>query len=69
MEFKRNGAPLRGHIVARLVGSGKRVLANHADEHTLRFMASATAEIVGKKGWVKQEKGRGVFTFGESASL
>ncbi|KAF2013187.1 hypothetical protein BU24DRAFT_424190 [Aaosphaeria arxii CBS 175.79] len=64
VEFKRDGSPLRGHVVGRLKSDGRRFLANHGDERTLRVMAEGAVEIVGKKGWVKQDadrKGRGLF--------
>ncbi|KAF1959456.1 hypothetical protein CC80DRAFT_586012 [Byssothecium circinans] len=72
VEFNRDGSPLRGHIVARLKSNGKRVLANHGDESTLRQMAGATAEIVGRSGWVRQDserRGRGVFMFEKSSKM
>ncbi|ORY08858.1 acetyl-CoA acetyltransferase, partial [Clohesyomyces aquaticus] len=51
VEFNRDGSPLRGYIVGRLKATGKRFLANHGDEATLRQMAGGTVEIVGKSGW------------------
>ncbi|PVH98157.1 hypothetical protein DM02DRAFT_566811 [Periconia macrospinosa] len=69
VEFHRSGAPLRGHIVARLKSNGKRVVANHAGEQTLRLLASGNSEVVGKAGWVTQDGERGLFTFGDIAAL
>ncbi|KAF2132888.1 acetyl-CoA acetyltransferase [Dothidotthia symphoricarpi CBS 119687] len=72
VEFKRDGSPLRGHIVGRLKSNDKRFLANHGDDSTLRQMAEGTGEIVGRSGWLRQDsakKGRGLFTFDEPAKL
>ncbi|CAI6285051.1 unnamed protein product [Periconia digitata] len=71
VEFHRNASPLRGHIVARLKKNGKRVLANHADEHTLRALASSGSEVVGREGRVVHDAktGRGLFSFKEVAAL
>jgi hypothetical protein len=66
VEFKRDGSPLRGHIIGRLKSDNKRFLANHGDEETLRQMAGGKSEIVGRSGWVWQDeksKGRGLFAF------
>ncbi|KAF2850822.1 acetyl-CoA acetyltransferas-like protein [Plenodomus tracheiphilus IPT5] len=72
VEFGRDGRPLRGHIVGRLKSDGKRFLANHGDEATLRQMASGVEEIVGKSGlvWQDEEKeGRGLFSFDKPSRL
>ena len=72
VEFNRDGSPLRGHIVGRLKIDGKRFLANHGDESTLRQMAEGAGEIVGKYGWVWQdekENGRGLFAFDKPSRL
>ena len=72
IEFRRNGAPLRGHIVGRTKRDNKRFLANHGDEATLRLMAGGTGEIVGKSGWVwrdEENKGRLLFGFDKPAKL
>lgn len=72
IEFDRDGTPLRGHIVGRLKSDNKRFLANHGDETTLRQMAEGIGEIVGKTGWVWQDKmttGRGLFAFDKPAKL
>jgi hypothetical protein len=75
VEFKRDGAPLRGYIVGTLKSNGKRFLANAADEQTLIRMASGKEEIVGSEGYVRQDekkKGRGLFTLkttGERARM
>jgi hypothetical protein len=72
VEFNRDGNPARGHVVGRLKGDGKRFLANHGDEETLRQMAGGKGEIVGKSGWVWQDekkKGRGLFAFDKPAKL
>jgi hypothetical protein len=72
VEFNRDGSPLRGHVVGRLVSNNKRFLANHGDESTLRHMASGAGEIVGKRGWVCQDtekKGRSLFVFDKPAKL
>lgn len=72
VEFNRDGSPLRGHVVGRLKNDGKRFLANHGDDATLRQMAEGAGEIVGKTGWVwqdKETKGRGLFAFDRPARL
>ncbi|KAJ4990237.1 hypothetical protein SVAN01_04328 [Stagonosporopsis vannaccii] len=72
VEFNRDGSPLRGQIVGRLKGDGKRFLANHGDDATLRQMAEGTMEIVGNTGWVwqdKKTKEKGLFAFDKPARL
>lgn len=72
VEFSRDGSPLRGHVVGRLRSGGKRFLANHGDEETLRLMAGGKVEVVGRSGWVWQDekkKGRGLFAFAKPARL
>jgi hypothetical protein len=52
--------------VARLASNNHRVLANEADEETLKELASTTEEQIGKRGWVipdPNEQGRTLFTF------
>lgn len=70
--YARDGSPEKGHIVGRLKINGKRFLANHGDEQTLRQMASGTVEIVGRTGWVwldSEKKGRGLFSFEKEAKI
>lgn len=71
VEFGRDGNPLRGHIVGRLKIDGKRFLANHGNEETLRHMGGGSAEIVGRSGWVwrDEKKGRWLFAFDKPARL
>ncbi|KAF2705373.1 hypothetical protein K504DRAFT_388115 [Pleomassaria siparia CBS 279.74] len=72
VEFARDGSPLRGYVVGRLRGNGKRFLANHGDEATLRQLASSTVEAIGRAGSVRQDasrKGRGLFVFSHAAKL
>ena len=71
VEFKRDGTPLRGYVVGRLK-NGKRFLANHGDEGTLRVLGSSTTEVIGRSGWVRQDaarEGRGLFTFETGAKM
>jgi hypothetical protein len=70
--YARNGSPELGHIVGRLKSNGKRFLANHGDEATLRTMASGTAEVVGRSGRVRmdtEKKRRNLFSFERSAKM
>ncbi|KZM22166.1 catalytic [Ascochyta rabiei] len=72
VEFNRDGSPLRGYVVGRLKSDDKRFLANHGNDSTLRQMAEGAGEIVGKSGWVwqdKKTKGRGLFAFDKPARL
>jgi hypothetical protein len=69
VEFNRDGSPLRGHIVGRLVSNNKRFLGKHGDEITLRHMASGAGEIVGKSGWVTEKKYRSLSAFDKLAKL
>ncbi|KAF2831535.1 hypothetical protein CC86DRAFT_402056 [Ophiobolus disseminans] len=72
VEFARDGCPLRGHIVGRLKSNGKRFLANHGDEQTLRQMGGGKSEVVGRSGWAWQDekrKGRGLFVFDKPSKL
>jgi hypothetical protein len=71
VEFDRNGSPSAAYVVARRLSNGHRVLANEADEATLKELASTTEEQVGKRGWVTTDpetKGRGLFTFQKTPS-
>ncbi|KAK6431089.1 hypothetical protein LTR95_012754 [Oleoguttula sp. CCFEE 5521] len=70
VEFGRDGKPTKGFVVGRLVSSGERFLANHADERTLKALCSSTEEPIGKRGrvWTVEGK-RNVFTFDEGAKL
>jgi hypothetical protein len=71
VEFQRDGTPLRGYVVGRLK-NGKRFLANHGDEATLRALGSSTTEVIGRTGWVRQDdarEGRGLFTFEAGARM
>lgn len=69
MELSRDGSPLRGHIVGRLV-NGERFLANHGDENTLQQLASSVKEQVGRKGTVKTaEDDRNLFVFDHGEKL
>jgi Thiolase-like protein type 1 additional C-terminal domain len=57
--------------VGRLLQNGHRILANNADEETLKELASMTEEQIGKKGWVMpdtEDEGRTLFTFRKPAS-
>jgi hypothetical protein len=72
VEFGRDGSPVRGHVVGRLKSGGKRFLANHGDDETLRQMAEGGGEVVGRSGRVWQDakkKGRGLFVFDQPAKL
>jgi hypothetical protein len=60
-----------GYIVGRLLGNGHRVLANDADNETLKELASTTEEQIGKRGWVmpdRNDEGRTIFTFQKPVS-
>ncbi|TVY83907.1 hypothetical protein LSUE1_G001727 [Lachnellula suecica] len=64
VEFSRNGAPSRGHIVGRLKSNGHRFLANHADSNTLQQLSSGVKEQIGRNGWVSTgQDGRNLFSF------
>ena len=69
VEFKRDGSPLRGHIVGRLKSNGHRFIANHGDEQTLQDLCSSETEQVGKSGKVtSSENGTNLFTFRTEAA-
>ena len=70
VDFERNGKPVLGHVVGKLICNGKRFLANHANEKTLMDLCSSTTEPIGRKGNVKAgENGRNLFTFEYGALL
>ncbi|CAA9957449.1 hypothetical protein PTMSG1_01057 [Pyrenophora teres f. maculata] len=72
VEFGRDGMPLRGFVVGRVKENGKRFLANHGDEATLKIMAGGKGEIVGMSGWVwrtGEKEGRLLFGFDRPAML
>lgn len=70
VEYARDGAPSRGHIVGRLASNNNRFLANHADEQTLRALSSMADEQIGRRGTVwTTEGGRNVFSIGEASKL
>jgi len=69
VEFNRDGAPFRGHIVGRLE-NGTRFIANHGDENTLMQLSSSVKEQVGRKGRVRiGEDGRNLFVYGRAERL
>ncbi|KAB8801893.1 hypothetical protein FH972_026714 [Carpinus fangiana] len=70
IDFNRDNTPALGHVVGRLA-SGARFIANHADEGTLRQLASDTKEPIGRKGWVVRdaEEDRNLFSFEARAGL
>ena len=66
VEFKRDGSPLRGHVVGRLKSNGNRFIANHGDAITLQRLCSQHEDPIGKEGWVRKDstrEGRNLFTF------
>lgn len=64
VDFGRDGRPALGHVVGRLVGNGKRFLANHGNAKTLNELSSSTNEPIGRPGNVKSGKdGRNLFSF------
>ena len=72
VEFDRSNKPSRGHVVGRLKRDDGRFLANHADEKTLKGLASWEQEPIGRSGWVwtveesgprGEVKRRNVFSF------
>ncbi len=72
VHFARDGTPETGFVVGRLVVTGERFVANHADGKTLKELSSWEVEPVGRKGWVSKEKGsegRNLFTFGDNSKL
>ncbi|KAF1990522.1 hypothetical protein K402DRAFT_230929 [Aulographum hederae CBS 113979] len=78
ISYSRTNAPETAFIIGRLVSSGKRFLANHADTATLKELARMDREMVGRKGWVwpadiggkgGDRGGRNIFGFEKSASL
>jgi hypothetical protein len=71
VQFERDGSPSQGFIVARMASNNHRVLANEADEETLKELASTTVEQIGKRGWVMPdptEQGRTLFTYHNPSS-
>ncbi|KAF7923695.1 uncharacterized protein EAE98_007513 [Botrytis deweyae] len=72
VQFSRNNEPQTGFVVGRLKQTGKRFLANVADDKTLgKLIKESEEEIVGKGGWVwKEEDGkRNLFGFERGANL
>ncbi|KUJ06859.1 uncharacterized protein LY89DRAFT_661468 [Mollisia scopiformis] len=70
VEFNRDGTLSRGHVVGRLKNSNHRFIANHGDENTLKQLASATKEQIGRDGWVSTTgDGRNLFVFNNSGKL
>ena len=66
VDFAKDGKPLLGHVVGRLIHSGKRFLANHGSEKTLMELASKTREPIGRLGTVKVgDAGKNIFCFEE----
>lgn len=53
MDYTRSNTPSKGYIVGRLLDNrNARFLANHADNETLKQLASMEVEPIGRKGWV-----------------
>ena len=56
---------MAAYVVGRLKSNGHRVLANEADEETLKELASTREEQIGKTGYVMPDlstEGRTLFT-------
>ncbi|ETS80692.1 hypothetical protein PFICI_08221 [Pestalotiopsis fici W106-1] len=69
-DFDRTGAPRLGHIIGRLVETGQRFIANHANEWTLLRLADSNIECIGQRGHVQSlEEGRNVFKINRQAGL
>ncbi|KAF7952640.1 hypothetical protein EAE96_005872 [Botrytis aclada] len=72
VQFSRKNEPQAGFVVGRLTQTGKRFLANVADNKTLRnLIKGSEEEMIGKKGWLwKEEDGkRNLFGFERVANL
>lgn len=72
VEFKRDGSPLRGHVVGRLRSNGHRFIANDGDQVTLQQLTSTVKEQIGRIGWVRKDAekaGRNLFSFEASAKI
>ena len=71
VDFDRDGSPLRGHIVGRLIANDMRFIANHADGETLKQLSSWEREPIGRNGWVfnDEESGRNLFSFNTKEKL
>lgn len=55
VEFDREGAPVRAYIVGQLRSNGRRFLANHGDDYTLRQLAEGEVEPIGRLGRVQSD--------------
>lgn len=55
VSFARDGTPETAFVVGRMKHSGERFVANDADERTLAELGGGK-EMVGRSGWVSQEK-------------
>lgn len=63
IEYERDGSPGNGLIVGKL-RDGKRFLANHGDDETLKRLANPSNERIGQSGRVeKGDDGRNLFYF------
>ena len=70
VDFGRDGRPVLGHIVGKLVGNRKRFLANHGNEQTLLELSSRTKDPIGRHGCVRSgEGGRNFFSFEQQGKL
>ncbi|KAE8443424.1 hypothetical protein EG329_001905 [Mollisiaceae sp. DMI_Dod_QoI] len=70
IEFDRDGAPVRGHIVGRLKRSKHRFIANHGDENTLKQLSRTKKEQIGRIGWVTtRDDGKNMFVLNEIVKL
>ncbi|KAL1960291.1 hypothetical protein VTO42DRAFT_8251 [Malbranchea cinnamomea] len=72
LDYTRDGRPQCGFVIGRLKKNGHRFIANHADENTLRQLASTTEEQIGRTGYVRgdpEQKGRNLFTFEKTGKL
>ncbi|PSK34044.1 Acetyl-CoA acetyltransferase [Elsinoe australis] len=67
VDFDRKGGPSRGHVVGRLVGNGRRFLADHGGERTLKELVSWDVEPIGRRGMVRYDSAskRNLFALGE----
>ena len=71
VEFNRDNTPSRAYIVGRTGrnGSGERFVANHGDIDTLRHLSQWEGEKIGRKGRVRNDGQRNLFTLASVGKL
>ncbi|SMY28528.1 unnamed protein product [Zymoseptoria tritici ST99CH_1A5] len=69
VEYSRDNKSTKGFVIGRMGSDGRRFVANSGDAETLERLASWEVEPIGKRGWVRCDGKRNLFTFGKKLGV